>query len=258
MNRPLFLSTIEQWLVNPNYMQIWVLYFICLLFGSSGGLMLLEYNPEETYLFHPLYMLPFIMMLGAGIVGKDEASGVLGVVLARPIKRSTFIITKWLALSVMCSSISLLLLIVEQTAATVTFPYLVPNQEFVINAIGRVSLCFGVSASMVALSSIGKQNNDFALWIAILWCASILKMMSTIHIYGNSTEEQVIRFLLPLWDAASRLMFQFTLPKLDFESITRNDGISWFGLSAYFCTIAISLVAACIFTNKKEVTYAAQ
>lgn len=259
MNKALFLSTIEQWWVSPQYMGLWTFYFLCLLFASSGGLIFLDYVPQETYLFHPLYMLPFVLMLGSGIVAEDIASGVLSITLARPIRRSGYIITKWLALSGMCSFISLLLLVLEQTAATVTFPYLLPNQEFFINAVGRISVCFGVSATMVALSSMApKRGQDFAAWIVMMWLAFVFRAISTITIYGNSIEEKIIASLQPAWYATSQTLFQFALTRIDLESITRNDGVSWFSLSAYFCTIAISLLIASIQMNRTEVTYAAQ
>jgi hypothetical protein len=175
------------------------------------------------------------MVLGAGSVGRDVSSGVLALILTRPIVRTTYILAKWLAVGGAAAILSLLTL-VAQTLLLRGKGIDISIGELLSAMFGATTSAFGVTSVLVLLSVLIPGVGDIATWVAL----------GLVGYLGRNALPQ--RF--------SEEWRGFLQPSLEWSSTFGATPISWFALSSYLSTVTLCLCLAALALNRKEVSYA--
>ena len=92
MNRTLILAVFDRWLASPPRIALVAVLgtapVLSSFLGSGGG----RVGTGSTALL--------VLVLGAGIIGRDVSTGVLQVLFTRPISRTEYVISRWMGLGI--------------------------------------------------------------------------------------------------------------------------------------------------------------
>jgi ABC-type transport system involved in multi-copper enzyme maturation permease subunit len=169
INKALFKATIEEWRYNPAFLPLMVLGYLYLIGFAIISVSFVSAPIHEATFSSVFYTAaPCVALLGAGIIGQNVSSGILSVLFARPIRRYSYVLTRWLALAVASSTLCLILLLVEQVAGMAAFPGVAPDFNTLSQGVARVSMCFGLSATFIMFSSVLPSVINLSAWI--LFC----------------------------------------------------------------------------------------
>jgi hypothetical protein len=185
----------------------------------------------------------FALVLAAGAIGQDVSSGVLQLTFARPVKRSTYVLSRWFAAGAGGAVLGLL-----QLAATAlllgargAWPGPLP---LVSLALGDIVMAFTAAAVMVGLSSLVGGLGDLALFA-----------LATISLQLASGVAGLRGWTLAhtLLDEAQRTL----QPRVDFAWLAGQGAPAWTDLVTAVSTTALFLLVAIVVLNRKELSYAA-
>lgn len=175
-------------------------------------------------------------ILAAGAIGRDVSSGVIAVLFSRPIKRSTYVLARWLAPSLAATALTWLVVLIE-AALLWQRGHGVPGVEILTTLIEGAASAFGACAVLVLLSSMVPGIADVALLIAI---NLLLVAANQVGLPQRATQE----------------LESFIHPQLEWSAVFGGTPVSWFGLASYASTVVLCLVLAIVNVNRKEVSYA--
>jgi hypothetical protein len=184
----------------------------------------------------------FVLILGAGMVGQDVSSGVLPGLLARPVRRSEYVCSRWLGVAAAAAVLVLLQagMIFALQALRGATPSLAAAAS---GAAGGVFKVFGLSAVLLLFSCCVNGLGDLGLYllgtVAAQLCQGIGEMKSWAGVERTGSE------LLGLLG-----------PKLDPGQLF-GAGFSAFAIVSYFSTLTLCLALAIVVVNRKELSYAA-
>jgi ABC-2 type transport system permease protein len=183
------------------------------------------------------------LVIAAGVIGQDVSSGVLQLVLARPVTRGEYVVSRWLAIGLM----SALLVIVQVVlcALALSMRHAAPEPGDALGLIGDNILCgFGAAAVITLFSSLLAGLGDLALLLIAGFIASGLQGI------GQFTHSAVA--------ARAGLEVQnFVVPHLPVSQLFRSGDVPWFAIVSYFSTVTLCLALAIVAVNRKELSYAA-
>ncbi len=260
MNRTIFRTALKQWCSSAGLVTLCGFYFICLLGYSTCTILFGEYPLIEPIFVSTAFLLPFIFLLGTGIIGKDVSLGVLSTVFSRPLARTQYVLAKWLALSIATSIIGLSLAVCEQLVASFTYG-LVPDMNLLVVMAERSSLCFGLSATLVGLSTLFAGNKNMVVWCVLALAGVILAQLavSLPHMYfGSYVSFAWMKSFTPFMEVIAKMISGITLPWLDMSLVVNAVSPSFKVIFSYFSTVAAMLFIAVWRMNKMEVSYAQQ
>ncbi|MCW5822830.1 MAG: hypothetical protein KIT34_08490 [Cyanobacteria bacterium TGS_CYA1] len=265
INLALFKSTLEEWRYNPAFIPIMAIGFLFLIGYSIVSVTFVD-APIHEATFSSVFWtaLPSVALLGAGIIGKNVSSGILSVLFARPIRRYSYVLTRWLALSVASSALCLILLAIEQIAAMAAFPGILPDFNTLSQAVARVSMCFGLSATFVMFSSIFPNTLDLGIWIMLSFSSNLIVEISHIEPYMisqiscNDLNRKITEFVVPICKELAIPIQSLVSPYLDLAYLTHTGSVSWYAVFTYFSNIGLCLLIAIAIMNRKEVSYASK
>jgi hypothetical protein len=112
-----------------------------------------------------------VWMLGAGIIGEDISNGTILLVLARPIRRWEYVMSKWAALSILTVSI-LVAQALATTAVLIRTQQTVLPAEVLLRVVESILLGTGSAAVVVMFSVLvagGKEVSSIMLCWAAGW-----------------------------------------------------------------------------------------
>ncbi len=260
-NFTIFRTTIKQWYSNAGIVSACGFYFICLLGYSTCTILFNENALLEPVFVSTFFLLPFIFLLGTGIIGKDVGSGVLSTVFSRPLARTEYVMAKWLALSVATSFIGLSLALCEQAVTTLTFHSVIPDMNLLSTIAERASLCFGLSATLISLSSLFSGNKNMVIWCVLSLGMLILAQLavSLPHMYfGSYLSFAWMSTFTPFMKSTAEFLQGICFPWLDMTMVVNTIIPSSAALFNYFSTVGLMLLIAVWRMNKLEVSYATQ
>jgi ABC-type transport system involved in multi-copper enzyme maturation permease subunit len=155
-----------------------ILLFVFLTAGSGGSFPLVHLTPL------------FVWILGAGIIGRDVASGVAHLLFTRPLSRPSYILTKWVSLtaSVWVFQLSVLLVwTLGNLAGNATFDY---DMGF-LQSIGlALWMAATLSSVVIFFSSILPGLGDIAL---LLYVHVVLGIFG---IFALATQNEALQTIL--------------------------------------------------------------
>lgn len=185
----------------------------------------------------------FAFTFAAGAIGQDVASGTLQLVLARPVTRPEYVVSRWFA-----AGLAGTLLAFAQVAIAVAWMALghaAPAAgEVAVLAAGNALLAFGGAAVIVCLSACLDGLGDVAAW----FLGAIALALT-----GNLAEYKH-------WPVLARAVTELQgvlEPRVDLAWLFRGGGPSWFELASYASTVTLCLALAIARLNRRELSYAA-
>jgi ABC-type transport system involved in multi-copper enzyme maturation permease subunit len=179
--------------------------------------------------------LPLGLILAAGSVGRDVSSGVLALLLTRPLVRTTYLLAKWTAVSTAVAGLACLTL-VAQAMLLRARGVDISLGELWRGAFASATAAAGLISVLVLFSVLISGVGDIAIWVAL----------NLIGFVGQR--------ILPLRVTSEwRSLLE---PKLGWDSTFAARPISWFGLTSYLSTVTLCLCLAALALNRKEISYA--
>jgi ABC-2 family transporter protein len=234
MNATLILAHLRQRLTSPIRLAfLAATFFFPLLFVAAAPAMGLSQIHDS---------LAFVLILGAGMVGLDVSSGVLQLVLARPVSRREYLISRWLATAFGAAGFAALQVALA-TAIVILRGGAVAPEMVATALLATTSSAFGASAVLLALSTLGPGLADLGLFVMIMISTSVLQMAGTAAKVA--------------WVArAGTLIGESLNPTLEWSRLF-GAAVSWHELAAYASTVTLALAVGIWVLNRKELSYAA-
>jgi len=184
----------------------------------------------------------FVLVLGAGMIGQDVSSGVLQLLCARPVRRSEYVISRWLAVALAATAVSLVQLAVAAGMLAARGAPPTP-QEVLLSGAGRALDSFGLAAVLALLSSLIGGIGDIGLYLLATLGAKVLQ-----------TAGQVKRIV---WlDRAGGELDAALTPTIDLARLLAASPVPWFPIVSYVSTITLCLALAIMVLNRRELSYA--
>jgi ABC-type Na+ efflux pump permease subunit len=185
----------------------------------------------------------FGMVLAAGAIGQDVSSGTLQLLLARPVTRPGYVMSRWIA-----SGVGASVLHIGIVALSTIIVYLSgehpPQWEPLALVLEGIAGGFGSAAVLIMFSALLDGLGDVAVLIA---CAVGLQMTTAVAAWRE-------------WATVARISqhLQSSLaPALALDWMFRGLHPSWFDMVSYGSTVAIALSVAILRVNRRELSYAA-
>jgi hypothetical protein len=183
----------------------------------------------------------YAVILGAGLIGRPATNGTLALLFTRPVRRSSYVLTRWLAVWVAAGSLAMLRIFVLTLEAVRASGF--DGSALAVASLEEVLEAAGVAAILVLLSSLIGGIGDAAVLVMLMIAGAIL--------------QQVGRFLSqPALNKVGFHLEQWVSPKIDLVAAFGTTPISWYALVSYVSTVVVSLVLAMELLNRKEVSYA--
>jgi ABC-type transport system involved in multi-copper enzyme maturation permease subunit len=186
-------------------------------------------------------VIPLVMVLAVGMIGQDISSGVLQLILARPVRRSEYVLSRWVSVAIGASVLSLLQigLFWALTLARGSGPSL---DALATLAVDRELQIFGVAATMALLSSLIGGVGDLAVYALLTIFGGIVGMI------GQMRQSEVV-----VW--VGHEIGSLVSAKIEVAQIVAGSP-SWFALATYASNLTLCLLLAILILNKKELSYA--
>ena len=233
MNATLIVATLRQRLSSPVRLALLALLFFMPLAAATlmrNGLAGLGDSYGLT------------LVLAAGLVGQDLSSGVLQLLFARPVKRSEYILQRWLAVALGATALSLLqALLAAGLLAARQYP--VGAQEIMIFVGNSALIAFGTAAVVALFSTLLPGFGDLALLLVFQLVGGALQMVG-----GFAGRPMIGRI--------GTEMTGFITPRFDLTPFLTGADPSWFAVAAYFSTLTLCLALAIVVLNRRELSYA--
>ena len=183
-----------------------------------------------------------ILTLGAGMIGQDVSSGVLQLVCARPVRRTEYVVSRWLGVAIAAAALSLLQLGIAcgLMAARGAAP---GAQEIAIFGAGRVLESFGIAAVLALCSGLIGGFGDLGIYLVVNLGAGVIQMAGQVKhwLWMERTGAEILGSLSPTIDLA-RLIAASPMP--------------WYPIVSWASTVVLCLALAIVAVNRKELSYA--
>ena len=171
MNFDVMTSTLKERFSNPIRLAT-----ILGLFLFPIPIALVDPRPNSSAFFHPL----IAVAIASGILGLDFSTGVLALVFTRPIRRSTYALSKWAAVTLTAIALSSVQLIAVDAILRVRHDAGIPDLLSARLA-ERVVAAAGTSAVVLLLSALGSGLSDLAVWGLACIAAQTCRMVGLVN-----------------------------------------------------------------------------
>jgi ABC-type transport system involved in multi-copper enzyme maturation permease subunit len=183
-----------------------------------------------------------MLTLGAGMIGQDVSSGVLQLLCARPVRRSEYVLSRWLGVALAGVALSLVQLAIACGLLALRGAPPSP-QSVVLFGAGRLLECFGIAAVLALFSSLIGGLGDLAIYLLVNLGAGIVQMAG-----------QMKRWL---WvDRLGAELLGALTPSIDLPRQIAASPMPWYPIVAYASTVMLCLALAIVAVNRKELSYA--
>ena len=233
MNGTLITALLRQRLTSPLRLAF-------LVMAMTFPLLIVAADPSSGFAAVETSLV-FAWIFGAGMIGQDTSSGVLQLLLARPVRRDVYALSRWFAVSLATAAaavaqVGLAALILSARGAR-------PEPGAVGFAwANHVTSAFGATAPLLLLSTFTPGIGDLGLLWLIYMCGGILQMAG-----GAFHSPAVLR--------AGHEVQDFLNPMIDFAKVI-GPATSWYEVLAYLSSVTLSLALAIVILNRKELSYA--
>jgi len=228
------LTFVRQRLVSPMRLILTIFFFgfgvVGVLFSGSLGMLA---KGEQGV---------FGLVMAAGLIGQEVSSGVLTLTLARPLRRSDYVLGRWLGASALATACVVLQVAVATGVAILRHGE--PTLALVAVKLAEGALAVtGASAVLLLFSSLVPGLGDLGLLALGLLSSSA---MTVIGMHQN----------LPWLSRGGDELHRFLDASLDLSPLLGQGSLSWFEIASYLSTLAICVIAAIAAVNRKELSYA--
>ncbi len=233
MNAALVVAFVRQRLASRLRMALLAMIvgfpLLALVFGSGD----IAQTLDDSY--------AVALVLAAGMIGQDFSSGTIQLLLARPVTRPGYVLSRWAGVTLAALAVLVFELAVGTLALAARNRLPVPADAAIALAQGALTAA-GTAAVMALASALATGFGDLALLLAT---ALVGWSVSGIGNYRN-------------WPVAVRIgeeVQRFITPKLELAPLL--DGrVPWYDLTTYLSTVAMCLAFAIVVVNRRELSYA--
>jgi len=183
-----------------------------------------------------------MLALAAGMIGQDVSSGVLQLLCARPVRRSEYVLSRWMGVALAGIAISLVQIAIA-SALLAARGYAPAPQQVVMFAVTRLLECLGLGAVFALLSSLIGGIGDLGLYLIAMVTGGVLSMAAQ------------VKHWMWLDRIASQVSASLT-PTIDLQRLLTATPMPWFPIVSYASTVALCLALAIVVVNRKELSYA--
>ena len=234
MNLALVLATLRQRFTSL------IRIFIVLLFGWMPMLPILLAPSAGFAALGDCYFIA--LALAAGMIGQDLSSGILQLLLARPVTRAQYVFSRWGAVAA-----GTFLITVLQTLAAALIMALrgapVQWDQAALFLANNALLALGTAAVMALLSSLAAGLGDLGLLFLVFISAQVLEKLG----------------MLKSWEWLARGAGELSRglkPELDLAPFFHGGPVAWFAVVSYLSTVTLCLGLAVMVMNRRELSYA--
>lgn len=182
-----------------------------------------------------------VLVLGVGAIGQDVSSGVLQLLFARPVRRSEYVLSRWLAIGIGASALALSQIVLAWAILAAGGAPPAP-QDVALFAAGRILETFGIGAVLVLLSSLIAGYGDLAIYVLATMAAGMIGMVGQ---FRSS----------PALARAGEELHGFLVPRIDLAQALVGSP-PWFEITSWLSTVTLCLALAILVMNRKELSYA--
>ena len=182
------------------------------------------------------------LVLGGGAIGRDVSSGAIHLILVRPVRRSEYVLNRWLAVFLTTSlvvivqgAIILLLLLAGGRG--------VPFDMIALNLSEQILIIVGLSAVLIFLSSLVGGNGDVALFVVGFLMGSVISLI------GSATQKT---WLADIGHEITR----FLIPRLELTGGVESLTALAVPLASWGFSVTLCLALAILVLNRREFSYA--
>jgi ABC-type transport system involved in multi-copper enzyme maturation permease subunit len=181
------------------------------------------------------------MVLAAGMIGQDVSSGVLQLLFARPVRRSEYVLSRWLAVAFAAGVVAVLQIALAWLIVTARGAPL-ESSTVLLTMLQRVIEVIQITAVMAMLSSLANGVSDLALWFAATVLGGILQLAAQMKGWG---------WIGRVGAEINRIVG----PDVGLVALARGTG-GWSDLVTTLSIAALALLIAVVLVNRKELSYA--
>jgi ABC-type Na+ efflux pump permease subunit len=182
-----------------------------------------------------------VLVLAAGMIGQDLSSGTLQLLLARPVTRTEYVLSRWGAAA--CGTILLVLLQLGLALLIMASHGSSPPLRDTLVFLGdNVALAIGLAAVIALFSTLAPGLGDLGLMAIGFFMSFVLQGLGTVK----------------QWPAALRAsaeIQQILSPELNVAGLGQTP-FPWLSVVAYLSTVTLCLALAIVVLNRKELSYA--
>ncbi len=184
-----------------------------------------------------------VWVAGAGLIGEDISSGTILLVLARPVRRSAYVFSKWLALTALAATMMVLQAVITgvvawKLGAPADLAFLVRGAA--ISAVGAA----GSAAVLVVFSVVAGNAKEMGGAMLTYAALSLLRVLAMTRGWSR---------VAALAESASGLL----MPSLKIHAAFAGTGVNWGALGAFAFVTCASLTLAVVILNRRQLSYAA-
>src|SRR6266487_2621281 len=235
MNATLFAALLHQRARSPARVALALATFLMpllpLAFVSNVGLAPLRSSVWFAYL------------MATGLIGQEYSSGTLHLVLARPVTRASFALSRWLAAALGACCLAVVQLAIG-VALLSTHGGAPESRAVALFAAQQVLAIFGTTSVLLLFSSLLPGVGDFFA----VWALGIVG--GAVTAAGKLQEK-------PWLARAGEELQRFGSPTLDLNPLFWTGPVSWFEITSYLSTVTLCLALAIVILNRREISYAA-
>jgi ABC-type transport system involved in multi-copper enzyme maturation permease subunit len=233
VNGTLVIAYLRQRLTSPIRLALLAATFVfpLLFVAAAPGMGLSQFGDS----------LAFTLILGGGMIGQDVSSGVLQLLLARPVTRRDYALSRWLAVALGASvlvilQISMASVILLARGATLSV------ETVAGTLLAMVSSAFGIASVVLALSALAAGLADVGLFFMTMLSATVVQAIGSATNRGWVTQ-------------VGSQLGEILVPSLAWNRVV-GAGMSWHELTAYASTVTLALAIAILLLNRRELSYA--
>jgi len=267
MNKTIAYATVQYWLKMPL-----VISGILFLFGIYLAQCVMSYVSlqgvgHETRWLELSDPLALVLVLGTGIIGRDIASGLLPLILSRPVTRAEYVLTKWLTLSMAASLITILEISIVHGWFLIWDRSGIANLSYLEQVGTAIFTCSGLAAAVVMFSAL--RPGPFAgtgLWLILY---SLMQLMEGLgkqtHADPGPNADPTIVLVFNFFNLLRPLVATLAFPLKNFiantlsvTEVLQENAIHWLPLGLYLFNLTLAVVIAIHIVNRKELGYGSQ
>ena len=181
------------------------------------------------------------MVLAAGMIGQDVSSGVLQLLFARPVRRSEYVLSRWLAVAFAAGGIAVLQIALAWMILQARGVPL-ESSDVLLTMLQRMCEVIQITAVMAMFSSLVNGVGDLGLWFAATVVGAILQLTAQAKGWG---------WIGRIGAEVNRIVG----PDVGLVALARGTG-GWSDLVTTLSIAALALLIAVVLVNRKELSYA--
>ncbi|MFB3907330.1 MAG: hypothetical protein ACE15D_02905 [Candidatus Eisenbacteria bacterium] len=184
----------------------------------------------------------FALIVGAGMIGQDVASGVLAGILARPVRRSEYVLSRGAATAIGAG----LLCLAHCAAGFAALALRGAPVDLAMAASRTAAALFtviGASAVLLFFSSAMNALGDLAVYLIAFLLTQVVQTVGSMQSIG--------------WLQRTGLELGGFVQPILYPAQIAGPAASPFAVVSYLSTITLCIVLAILLTNRKELSYAA-